>query len=107
MMAWPREKHKGKESTFAVVLKVLQLVLFTAVVTDVAAYAYKYQREADFTTRGQLYIVAISGVITLVKLNNFNSENFGSNVLAMCKASSGRQITTAAHNMAKIGNKCG
>ncbi|GBP37644.1 hypothetical protein EVAR_34681_1 [Eumeta japonica] len=67
MMAWPREKHKGKESTFAVVLKALQLVLFSAVVIDIAAYAYKYQYEVDFTTKGQLYITVISGAITLMR----------------------------------------
>ncbi|GBP37632.1 hypothetical protein EVAR_34669_1 [Eumeta japonica] len=63
MMAWPREKHKGKESTFAVVLKALQLVVFAVAVIGVAAYAYKYQHEADFTTRGQLYLAAISSSI--------------------------------------------
>ncbi|GBP37592.1 hypothetical protein EVAR_34628_1 [Eumeta japonica] len=66
MMAWPREKHKGKESTFAVVLKALQPVVFAVAAIDVAVYTYKYQHEVDFTTRGQLYIAAISGGITLV-----------------------------------------
>ncbi|GBP37258.1 hypothetical protein EVAR_35691_1 [Eumeta japonica] len=47
MMAWPRERHKSKDSTFAVVFKALQLVMFIAGLISTTAYVYKYQHEVD------------------------------------------------------------
>ncbi|GBP37571.1 hypothetical protein EVAR_34606_1 [Eumeta japonica] len=65
MFAWPREKHKGKESNLVIAGKVLQMFMFTIGVLGIAAYVYRNQDDADFTTRGQLYIIVISGAITL------------------------------------------
>ncbi|GBP51318.1 hypothetical protein EVAR_34104_1 [Eumeta japonica] len=66
MFAWPKEKDKGKRSTLIVVCRTLLPVVLGVFLIGNVTYIYRYQHEADFTTRGHLYITLISGIVTIV-----------------------------------------